>query len=169
MDELFDTEPELPPSLEELERLADLRGSCEKGDRAYKMWKEFDRLRGFLRFTLDGRGRYLARCAPDYFILPLLGEHFVLRFGRVPWVIVDEKRNLALLRDRGKKPALYRLRHGRAAEAGILSPVAAEAVDPWEGLWQNYHRSINNKDRANPELQRQFMPKRYWKYLPEMR
>jgi probable DNA metabolism protein len=38
----------------------------------------------------------------------------------------------------------------------------------WEQLWQTYHKAINNEDRANPKLQKQFMPKRYWKYLPEL-
>ncbi|MDR2313354.1 MAG: TIGR03915 family putative DNA repair protein [Spirochaetaceae bacterium] len=169
MDELFDTEPDPPPALEKLKLRAYLRGSSKKGDRAYKMWKEFDRLRGFLRFSPDRRGRYLARCAPDYFILPLLGDHFLLRFGSLPWAIVDEKRNLVLLRDRGKKPALYRLRHGRTAGLDTPAFTAEESADPWEELWREYHRSINNTDRTNPELQRQFMPKRYWKYLPEMK
>ena len=38
----------------------------------------------------------------------------------------------------------------------------------WENLWRNYHSTINNPGRSNPDLQKQFMPKRYWKYLPEM-
>jgi probable DNA metabolism protein len=38
----------------------------------------------------------------------------------------------------------------------------------WEKLWQHYHKTINNESRNNPNLQRQFMPKRYWKYLTEL-
>ncbi|MDR2211394.1 MAG: TIGR03915 family putative DNA repair protein [Spirochaetaceae bacterium] len=168
MDQLFDTEPDRPLSLEALERTAHTRGSSKKGDLAYKMWKEFDRLRGLLRFTQDKQGRYLARCAPDYFVLPLLGDHFLLRFGDLPWAIIDEKRDLMLLREPGKEPALCRIRRDRTAGPGLPDLAAGETGDSWERLWQKYHRSINNEDRANPELQRQFMPKRYWKYLPEM-
>jgi probable DNA metabolism protein len=40
--------------------------------------------------------------------------------------------------------------------------------DEWEELWRHYHRTINNESRKNLHLQRKLMPKRYWKYLPEM-
>ncbi|MCL2215341.1 MAG: DUF4130 domain-containing protein, partial [Treponema sp.] len=39
--------------------------------------------------------------------------------------------------------------------------------DKWEALWKHYHKTINNESRDNPNLQRQLMPRRYWKYLPE--
>jgi probable DNA metabolism protein len=42
------------------------------------------------------------------------------------------------------------------------------ASSQWEDLWRTYHHSVNNEDRKNPNLQRQFMPVRYWKYLTEM-
>jgi hypothetical protein len=40
-------------------------------------------------------------------------------------------------------------------------------ADPWEELWRGYCQPISGKSRARPALQRQFMPRRYWKYLPE--
>jgi probable DNA metabolism protein len=150
--------PEIP-SLEEVEKASYFRGDTEEGDRAYRIWRETDRLRGLLRFRKDDRGRYIARCAPDYFVLPLLGDHFLQRFGDLSWAIIDEKRNLVLFRERGKMPVL--------AEAEIIS-AGESSREGWEELWKNYHRSVNNENRANPELQRQFMPRRYWKYLPEM-
>jgi probable DNA metabolism protein len=47
------------------------------------------------------------------------------------------------------------------------SAKGSENNDEWEELWKHYHKTINNEDRDNPGLQKQLMPKRYWKYLPE--
>jgi len=128
---------------------------------AYKVQREIDRFRGLMRFTPDDEGRYIAHFEPDYFILPALGEHFSLRFGATPWAIIDDKRRLCLDCFSGETPQLY-------AESAADGAVPAE-TDEWENLWLNYHRTINNESRNNPVLQRQFMPKRYWKNLPELR
>jgi probable DNA metabolism protein len=128
-------------------------------DTAYKVWLEVDRLRGLLRFTPGGQGQYIARCSPDYLVLPALTEHFTTRFGDTPWTIIDEKRGLCLRRPAGQPPAICNLE----------DQAARPDSDEWEQLWRYYHRTINNENRNNPSLQRRFMPKRYWKNLPEMR
>lgn len=128
---------------------------------AWKTAHEFDRMRGLLRFSAAPDGLYIARCEPDHFVLPLLAGHFLSRFGDTPWMIIDEKRGAALVRERGKKPVLRRVESGNAAASGESGG--------WEQLWRTYHRAVNNEARANPGLQKQFMPQRYWKYLPEMR
>jgi hypothetical protein len=160
-------------------RTAAERATAGWGDRgtetvlkaACKVGHEIHRLIGFLRFTRDVRGPFLARCAPDHFSLPGLASHFTRRFGAEPWAVIDEKRRLILLRLQGEAPRLV------PADAGFFQntppsqgPQAAgkPRTDPWEELWRNYHHSINNEGRKNPGLQRQFMPVRYWKYLPEM-
>jgi probable DNA metabolism protein len=133
---------------------------------ASKVQFEVHRMMGLLRFSPNKDGEFIARCEPDHFILPCLGEYFTARFGDTPWSIIDEKRELSLRRI-----------HGRPAKIDVLTGIAAEdsAVlgskdqeDDWETLWKHYHKTINNEDRDNPDLQRQLMPKRYWKYLPEM-
>ena len=129
---------------------------------ADKVRVEIHRLIGLLRFTADPSGVYVARCAPDYFILPALAEHFTLRFGETPWAIIDEKRKLCLRRGQSSPARLTPSQDAPAPAAG------KEAGDSWEELWRLYHRSINNETRNNPRLQRQFMPERYQKYLPEM-
>jgi hypothetical protein len=126
---------------------------------AYKVNREIDRLRGLLRFSPDSEGVYIARCAPDHFVLPELADHFLRRFGETPWVIIDERRGLALVRRRDMAPELV--------DASALPTAPAEGA-AWEELWRTYHRSINNEGRKNPGLQRQFMPVRYWKYLTEL-
>jgi probable DNA metabolism protein len=148
------------------EKAASDRGDpevCTVLNAAFKTGREVERLKGLLRFSPAARGIHIARCGPDHFALPALAGHFTRRFGGLPWAIIDEKRRLVLTRLEGE-------------EASILPfdpchPWFAEtpaAPDAWENLWTNYHRSVNNESRNNPALQRQFMPARYWKYLPEI-
>ena len=130
---------------------------------AYKVQYEIDRMRGLLRFVpqngvYDAKCVYAARCAPDHFVLPALARHFSARFGETSWAITDEKRGLCLSRVPPAPAKLARDTEG-AQDAG---------GGEWEELWRHYHSTINNEQRNNPGLQRRFMPKRYWKYLPEM-
>jgi probable DNA metabolism protein len=157
---------------------------------AYKVTHEIDRLMGFLRFSPDVRGRYIARCAPDYGILPALAPHFSRRFGETtPWAVIDEKRGLALVRE-GQEPRILRTGEGPLfrGDSGLASqklesqnpesqsrgprvqnPWAQDprVQDPWEELWQSYHRTISIGDRKNLTLQRRFIPRRYQDYLNE--
>jgi len=125
---------------------------------------EVHRMRGLLRFSPDSNGTYAAFCEPDHLILPALGEYFSSRFGETPWVIVDVKRRLCLSRRLGEKVKLIAIKTAEdiSASGGVF------CNDEWEELWRHYHRTVNNESRKNLRLQRQLMPKRYWKYLPEM-
>ncbi|GHV78346.1 hypothetical protein AGMMS49944_01370 [Spirochaetia bacterium] len=129
---------------------------------AYKVWKELDRFRGLLRFSPDASGVHIAHCKADHYVLPGLAGHFTLRFGETPWAIIDERRGLALIRFPGEDARII------AREDLPHSIAVTGHEDPWENLWINYHRAVANESRLNPRLQRQFMPKRYWKYLPEL-
>jgi probable DNA metabolism protein len=166
-------------------RLAADRAANDRGDddvravleAAAKVTREIDRLRGLLRFRPDRAGIYIARCAPDHFVLPALAGHFELRFGGTPWAVIDEKRRLALVRLPGEETRLAGGAAAAFAENAVSPDGAAPAEDAaqgaardaWEELWRTYHRSVNNETRKNPKLQRQFMPERYWKYLTETR
>jgi len=123
-------------------------------DAAYKTRHETHRLMGLLRFAPE-EGVQVARCRPDHLVLPALAEHFGRRFGeKTPWAIIDEKRALmASPQGFSDAPAPRDLPCGK---------------DPWQELWRDYHRAVNNESRRNPALQRAFMPRRYWPYLPEM-
>ena len=125
----------------------------------YKFQHEIHRMIGLLRFTSDENGDFIAKCAPDYYILPNLAEYFTARFGETSWSIIDEKRGLCLRRLHGEDAKIISVNND--------PPVEKENADKWEELWKHYHKTINNEDRENPGLQKQFMPKRYWKYLPE--
>jgi len=125
----------------------------------YKVQHEIHRMMGLLRFTPNEEGEFIARCATDHYILPALAMYFKARFGETSWSIIDEKRGLRLCCRRGEEVKIIPLQEDAAAAA---------SNDEWEDLWKHYHVIINNKDRHNPKVQKQFMPKRYWKYLPEV-
>jgi probable DNA metabolism protein len=149
------------------------RAASDRGDNdtltvlntAAKVQFEIHRMYGLLRFFPDNEGVYIARFAPDFLILPALEGYFTVRFGETPWVIIDEKRGLVLSRLNPEDGL------PRRTEIHILDASVAENHvngDEWEDLWRHYHKTINNESRNNPDLQRQLMPKRYWKYLPEV-
>jgi probable DNA metabolism protein len=163
----------LPEARQGAEKAAAGRGSPDTRavlEAAYKTGREIDRLMGLLRFTpcFPGGGPggagssgpvYVARCCPDHYVLPGLAEHFTRRFGGCPWAVVDEKRWLVLAGEGGGAARLFPLGP---------EPAGASPADCYEDLWRNYHHSINNPARNNPALQRQFIPRRYWKYVTEL-
>jgi probable DNA metabolism protein len=115
---------------------------------------------GLLRFSPDNGGVFVARFEPDHLTLPAVAQYFTDRFGETPWAVIDEKRGLCLSRDSGGKACFSFFEDGETA--------APQPGDEWEELWKHYHKTINNESRHNPDLQRQFMPKRYRKHLPEV-
>ena len=123
----------------------------------YRVQHEIHRMMGLLRFVPNKDGEFIAKCAPDHFILPALADYFTARFGDTPWSIIDEKRGLRMRRLPGEEVKIT-----------CLENDVPTASDEWEELWKHYHKTINNEDRHNPGVQKQFMPKRYWKYLPEI-
>ena len=125
-----------------------------------KVQREIHRMMELLRFSPNEDGEFIARCAPVYYVLPALADYFTERFGETAWSIIDEKRALCLRRKPGEQAQIFAF-----GEDGIEN---LKNIDEWEELWKHYHKTINNEDRSNPNLQRQLMPKRYWKYLPEM-
>jgi len=135
-------------------------------DAASKARRESHFLMGILRFSIGANNVPIARCSPDHFILPALANHFMLRFNNSNWAIIDEKRNIALMQT-DSKPA--RLTVFDPAHPWFKEETDSnkENNDDWEKMWKNYHTSINNENRKKPDLQRRFIPVRYWKYLPE--
>ncbi|MCL2706353.1 MAG: TIGR03915 family putative DNA repair protein [Spirochaetaceae bacterium] len=134
---------------------------------ASKARKESHFLMGVLRFSIGSNNVAIARCTPDHFILPALAHHFTLRFGNSFWAIIDEKRNISLMHSKSEpaKLTIFDPGHPWFIEESDFNK---ESFDDWEKMWKNYHTSINIENRNNPNLQRRFIPVRYWKYLPEL-
>jgi probable DNA metabolism protein len=121
---------------------------------AFKVRREIHRLLGLLRFAPDPDGVLTARCEPDNEILDLLSPAFFRRFGGEPFRILDLRRGRVVESGRGSG------REARGSES-------AGEPDPVE-LWKTYYKAVENPARLNPRLRLQFMPRRYWKHLPEL-
>lgn len=125
-----------------------------------KVLKEYDHMRGFLRFQKLPNNIYYGRFAPDHNQLPLLAPHFRKRFSDQNMLIHDEKRNCAMLIN---------------GSDTILIPFSAEqseqllntCEDSCHLLFRRYFQAVTIEKRSNTRLQAQYMPHRYRSYMPE--
>ena len=126
-----------------------------------KVVRERHRMLGLTRFMELEGGSLLAKIQPKYNILSLIAPHFAERLGKERWIIHDEGRDLMVIGTKGKW--LLRDYIGK----GPLKLHKKEEM--FQSLWREFHQSIAIKDRKNVKLQQQFMPKRYWENLTEMK
>ncbi|WP_287373977.1 TIGR03915 family putative DNA repair protein [Prosthecochloris sp.] len=126
---------------------------------ARKVGREVHRLKGLLRFAMLEDGCYFARMEPDFNIIQPLSTFFTRRLRTQEWFIYDVKRSLVSHWD------------GRKIDFGTLesfrSPQLAEEELQVQRLWKTFFTHIAIPERKNPQLQRSFMPMKYWKYLVE--
>ncbi|TXT50029.1 MAG: hypothetical protein FD137_478 [Spirochaetes bacterium] len=118
---------------------------------------------GILRFSELAGGTWYAPLDTDCDVLPLLGNHFSSRFPQSPFVIHDTRRGCAILHDPG---ARWTIAPGFHIEDSSLYLSARE--DAIRDAWRRYFGAVSIEARENPALQAAHMPKKYWKYLPEM-
>jgi probable DNA metabolism protein len=98
----------------------------------------------------------------------LATDHFKKRFSDQKWLIYDTKRNYGYYYDLQKITEVTFTDSTINFETGRLQKEAlAEDEIAFQKLWKIYFAEMTIKERINPKLQRQFMPKRYWKYLVE--
>jgi len=124
----------------------------------------------FIRFEQVVDGTYFAPFAPKYDIIPLTLSHFKARFADQSWVIYDTFRNYGFYYDTKTIEQIvienpnFSHKTGKLVKSAILPD-----EEKWQDLWRIYFRKIAISERKNLVLQRNLMPKRYWKYLTEKR
>ncbi|MDR1922518.1 MAG: TIGR03915 family putative DNA repair protein [Candidatus Adiutrix sp.] len=136
-------------------------------EQSQKVAREKMHLIQFVRFQKTAEGIFFASVAPRYDVLPLVLRHFTGRFGDQQWIIRDLARGYGfyydLTRAREVRPdgqadlAAGRLEAGLPAEDEIL----------FQEAWKKYFQAVSIESRANPKLQRQYMPRRFWPLLIE--
>lgn len=126
---------------------------------ARKVGREVHRLKGLLRFAMLDDGSYLARMEPDFNIIQPLSRFFTRRLRTQKWFIYDVKRSLVSHWD-GKKLDFGTLESFR-------TPELAEEERDVQRLWKTFFANVAIPERKNPNLQRSFMPMKYWRYLTE--
>ena len=114
--------------------------------------------RNFARFS-EYDGSLVARISPVHFVLPLIAPHFCDRFPSESFLIYDDIHQAALVYYKGKRDIV------RMEQLTLPELSAEEAL--YRELWKRFYHSISIKERENPKLRMQHMPKRYWSHMTE--
>ena len=116
-------------------------------------------MHAFVRFRQvdaeDGE-RFVAWFEPEHHVLGRAAPFFVNRFSGMRWSILTPIGSL----------------HWEGEALREAEPVRREDAPPEDCLddwWRTYYRATFNPSRANPDMMRAEMPKRYWRNLPEAR
>ena len=121
---------------------------------------ERHRMLQFLRFEHLDNGVWFARCNPNAAVVPLVMDWFSGRFNTQPFIIFDEAHGMAGVYE-GREWHLVRSNEvtppGRASDERLM-----------QAAWKRFYDVVAVEARYNPELRRQFMPKRLWKNIVEM-
>ena len=126
-----------------------------------KVMLEVQRMKGFIRFNEIVPELFYSKITPDNNILELLKPHFTHRFKKQNFIIHDTKRNLALL---------YNTNDSVISEFKNITISKLNSNEIYyQDLWKAFRESISIKERANPRLQKQYMPKRYWENMNEIK
>lgn len=124
-----------------------------------RVFGEFHRLCGLVRFMKLQNGMFYAKIHPEQNILELLGHHFISRLPNENFILHDKNRNLALL---------YNTKEYLITEAKDLSICSLPEEELYyQNLWKCFYHTIGIKERKNAKLRMQFMPKKYWQDLIE--
>jgi len=132
---------------------------------AKKTLREAHNLKGLLRFRQIRSilyGPYFSK----NFVLPILGRHFKMRLPNQQWLLHDTEHKTGIYYN-GKILTQAFFDDSKALELEKIYDQAGVA-DDFEQLWIKYFNTIAIKERFNPKLQRSFMPKQYWKFIPEV-
>ena len=128
-------------------------------DLSARVAKESHRMLGLVRFRRTSDGIFYAPVETDHNVLPLIAGHFARRMQGERWIIHDTKRNTAVLHEKGRWEITG------FDVTGTISYSSEELL--YRELWNSFFNTIAISERRNKKLQRQLLPKRYWKYLVE--
>lgn len=130
--------------------------------------QEKHRMDAFVRFQKTADDLYFSSVSPDFNVLPLISEHFRQRYADQHWLIYDTRRRYGIYYD--LQEVRYVSFEEKETGASDLAPDQLDGDEAcYQALWQAYYDHVNIPARKNPKLQLRQLPRRYWKFLPEMR
>ena len=139
-----------------------------------KLWKkvhnECHRSIQFFRFQKALDGTYFAALSPLYNVLPLIVSYALDRFADQRWLLYDLSRGYGFYHevDACEVSEVSFKDEDSLPFDGLLSKEIMDKDELlFQHLWQEYFHAIAIKDRLNPKLHKQYMPARFWKYMPE--
>lgn len=142
--------------------------------RVTQIWKkvrdEREKTLQFLRFQKAADGTYFAATAPRYDTLPLVVPYALDRFADQRWLIYDVRRDYGYYYDLREATEVRFEEEDIHLRAGLLGEDIMDKDERlFQAMWKAYFQSTAIRERLNPRLQRQHMPARFWRFLPEKR
>ncbi|MEG0505196.1 MAG: TIGR03915 family putative DNA repair protein, partial [Raoultibacter sp.] len=126
-----------------------------------KVYNERHLIMQFLRFEHMEGDVWFAQCNPKASVVPLLMDWFAGRFNTQAFMIYDEVHHVA---------GIYEGREWYLVKTDKLTvPDRSAEERVMQDAWKRFYDTIAVESRYNPELRRQFMPKRLWKNISEMK
>ncbi|MDA3953716.1 MAG: TIGR03915 family putative DNA repair protein [Bacteroidales bacterium] len=133
-----------------------------------KVGRESQRVLMFVRFQKTIDDIYYASFDPKYNVIPLTVSHFRNRFADQKWVIFDTRRKFGYYYDLENVREITIGKQKVSFESGkVNNDILHMSEKLFQKLWKSYYETINIKERKNIKVHMQFLPKRFWKYLPE--
>lgn len=126
-----------------------------------KMLSESHGFKGLVRFIDIGNNVFYSSIHPTHNVLEDLGHHFVNRLPNQNFIIHDKNRNIAFFYNTKE----YKIINDFSFDIADLS----QEEKDYQNLWKAFFKTISIKERKNPKVQMEFMPKKYWKDLIEMK
>ncbi len=124
---------------------------------------ESHKMKGFLRFKELEKNILYAEMEPTNDILYLISCHFNSRLKNELWIIKDNRRKIISIHD--KKQFII------VKEKDFEISTQKESINEKniENLWKTFYKTIGIKERKNDRCRMNFMPKKYWKYITEVK
>jgi probable DNA metabolism protein len=136
---------------------------------AQKVVKEAHHMMQFIRFQRTIDDIYFAPISPRYDVISMILPHFADRFADQQWLIYDLQRDYGFFYDKHTLQEVVLHEKSFQATDGVVEPgIVHEEETAYQSMWKGYCKNISIRERLNLKLQKQRMPRRYWKFLPEM-
>jgi probable DNA metabolism protein len=133
-----------------------------------KVRREEERMSQFVRFQKTADGVYFAVMDPEHNVIPLTARFFKTRYADQQWIVYDVRRNYGLYYDLKTVETIHFDQLPVSTKTGKLTDDKLDKYEvAFQDLWKDYLKAITIQQRRNLKLQRQHMPKRFWKYLTE--
>ncbi|MDH6304418.1 putative DNA metabolism protein [Parabacteroides sp. PF5-5] len=134
---------------------------------AKKVSKERLNLIQFVRFQKAADDMFFAPVSPIFNSLPLTMNYFTDRFADQKWLIYDIRRRYGFYYDLKTAQEVSLDDDTHLLSGKLDEELMAKDEKLFQKMWKSYFQALTIKERFNPRLQRQHMPRRYWKFLPE--
>lgn len=110
--------------------------------------------REFARFTSLDNMVYVCHLEPKNNVVMLVGEHFADRMPSEHWMIIDDKRKIAVVHPKDEDNYL---RYLTEDEFSVLCQTE-DYEDRYTDMWRSFFKAISIKERENIACQRNLFP-----------